>query len=313
MIFPWIVVGMIVVNGVPRNMCIPDPKLEIGQACVYSNQCISAFCSPYKKICMVDSSTPVSSNVMKAKNPEAIYRILSGDMCGPDGSWDEATMNMCMCNEADNGNPFEEWDQAACGCGDEYLKMYYAETWVACVVCTCKDGTGAIGSECPYHGDAKCASCDAGFLFDGTTCKGKEATAKEQKEKERQLILYFCITGSAFVVIGVVLLFLHKITTMRNTYQERDIGGDEEIIELPPPPLKKKKMNTNHIAPLDSTRITGEKQVEKEKDKPRVLLRNDNTREDNDDNDPRDDNDDNTRDDNDDNTRDSDVGSDVLF
>ena len=42
--------------------------------------------------------------------------------------------------------------------------------------CTCENGDGATGADCPTHGDAVCASCAAGFHLDGTACVANQCT-----------------------------------------------------------------------------------------------------------------------------------------
>lgn len=42
--------------------------------------------------------------------------------------------------------------------------------------CTCTNGTGASGADCPADDDAKCASCDAGYHLDGTACVSNQCT-----------------------------------------------------------------------------------------------------------------------------------------
>ena len=36
--------------------------------------------------------------------------------------------------------------------------------------CTCSNGSGATGTNCPNNGDAKCASCNNGYYLNGTSC-----------------------------------------------------------------------------------------------------------------------------------------------
>merc|ERR1739848_947052 len=36
--------------------------------------------------------------------------------------------------------------------------------------CSCTDGTGATGTDCPADGDVKCVSCDAGFTLENDAC-----------------------------------------------------------------------------------------------------------------------------------------------
>ena len=41
--------------------------------------------------------------------------------------------------------------------------------------CTCKNGVGATGTDCPVYGAAKCAACNHGFTVNHarTECIGK--------------------------------------------------------------------------------------------------------------------------------------------
>ena len=51
--------------------------------------------------------------------------------------------------------------------------------------CTCDNGVGATGTDCPTHGDAKCTSCDDGYhLADAYTAyptQGPTCVLKECK------------------------------------------------------------------------------------------------------------------------------------
>ena len=36
--------------------------------------------------------------------------------------------------------------------------------------CSCDNGVGANGTDCPVHGDAKCTRCDVGYRLDNSQC-----------------------------------------------------------------------------------------------------------------------------------------------
>jgi uncharacterized protein YegL len=41
-------------------------------------------------------------------------------------------------------------------------------------VCTCSNGAGATGTNCPSHNSAKCVSCNSGFILEGTVCNQEQ-------------------------------------------------------------------------------------------------------------------------------------------
>merc|ERR1719499_2898236 len=60
-------------------------------------------------------------------------------------------------------------------CGRSQPNTYEVFPTLVCVQsavnqCTCENGTGSSGGDCPSDGDAKCASCDAGYHLNGDAC-----------------------------------------------------------------------------------------------------------------------------------------------
>jgi len=67
-------------------------------------------------------------------------------------------------------------------CGRTTPNTYEVYPTLVCVQsatpnqCTCDHGTGASGGDCPSDGDAKCASCEAGYYLDGDACSVNQCT-----------------------------------------------------------------------------------------------------------------------------------------
>lgn len=119
------------------NECVPSPRLDLGAACVYGTQCDSDFCCPNLRICMVDSSTGISTAIMKERNTPAHYEIIRYGACAP-------TEISLTCAQLEDGTAVDgEYDPTQCNCNEEYVAMYMNETWVD--ESQCKYEVGMMG------------------------------------------------------------------------------------------------------------------------------------------------------------------------
>jgi hypothetical protein len=74
--------------------------------------------------------------------------------CGGDSEGSDGT----ACTNAPSGNYYTGTGGLSNSCTN------------AVKTCTCNNGVGASGTDCPTDGDPKCTSCDGGHYLSGTVC-----------------------------------------------------------------------------------------------------------------------------------------------
>ena len=91
----------------------------------------------------------------------------------------DCTPNQCTCENGDGATGAECPTHDDAKCAS--CDEYYHLLNDQCVAnqCTCANGIGASGADCPTHDDAKCTSCADWFHLNGTACVANQCTCAD--------------------------------------------------------------------------------------------------------------------------------------